>query len=770
MRTLEDAPPELTAIPEPTGKRSETRVKDARSARALVRRLVQEDEIRSKRRTTVKGLIDGNAPYPSEALRNAGLAWQTNLNLMEGKALMDSSAVPYYSMFAGAETYVEVCFGYGPENPDAIRWGGFAARRFHNMLKRWPGFEWQMQQASFWQRMHGIGPVIYERDGDWRFRSLESGALLVPRNSPSSFDRRIPYAVARFKYRTHELFGFIRDEDEAKAQGWNIEAVRAAIKQSWRQPGSQTQAQQWEQMQRSLKNDDLFTSYNECDEIHVAHIYVNEYSGKVTHLIVTESPLVTEGYGIDETMEKAFLYQHVAKYDGMEQLGIVFFQDIGDGTWHSVRGLADLAFKHLEVLNRLDCRMIDGAFIDGGIVLQPEGQRDIDKIQSIQWGPFTVLPAGLKMQQGRMSGQLEGTMAVSRTVRNGLSNNIGMFNQRSVAREDGRGEAVTAEQIRAQVAKESTLSQGQMALQYLTLDRLYAEMFRRASDPNTDDEEALRFQRECEEDGIPREAFDRVEYVRANRAAGFGSPQMAFMQLSQLMPIVPSLPTDGQRAYSDLMIQATVGAEKVRLLNPEHHVPSDDDTVAAMEALMFDTGRQPPIASGQDDVLHVQAHLADAANKLMPLRDAIEGGDKPDPSAMQQASVYITAMSRHTEEHLLRMRTNPMQRQFVKQFENQLKQVVDFDGKLRGELIKAQRAAQVAAEEQQNAAALDATTAATIRKTEADIANDRARTIAKIQNDRIKTVNTSRLKQVQTAEQIRNERVKTATNGSKESE
>jgi Zn-dependent protease with chaperone function len=32
-------------------------------------------------------LIDGNPPYDGTALRNAGLAWQANLNLMEGKAL-----------------------------------------------------------------------------------------------------------------------------------------------------------------------------------------------------------------------------------------------------------------------------------------------------------------------------------------------------------------------------------------------------------------------------------------------------------------------------------------------------------------------------------------------------------------------------------------------------------------------------------------------------------------------------------------------------------
>jgi hypothetical protein len=369
------------------------------------------------------------------------------------------------------------------------------------------------------------------------------------------------------------------------------------------------------------------------------------------------------------------------------------------------------------------------------------------------------------MQQGRMSGQLEGTAMVSRTLRNGLANNIGMFNQRAVAREDGRGEAVTAEQIRAQVSKESSLSQGQMTLIYITLDRLYSEMYRRASDPNTGDEEALRFQRECEEDGVPREAVQQVEYVRANRAAGFGSPQMAFMTLNQIMPIVPMLPEDGKNAFLDLFIQATAGAEKVKVLNPRHHIASDDDAVAAMEAMMFDSGREPVIAAGQNDVIHLQSHLEDGKQKLGPLAEAMDAGDPVDEGAMQQAMVYVQAFIPHNEKHIARLKSDPSRRQLVPQFDAQLKQVVAFDGKLRGELIKAQREAAIAAEQEQNATALDATTAANIRKTEADIANDRAKTISRVQNDRLKVLNKAQLDRVKTKEEIVNAREKPASNG-----
>ncbi len=398
--------------------------------------------------------------------------------------------------------------------------------------------------------------------------------------------------------------------------------------------------------------------------------------------------------------------------------------------------------------------MIDGAFIDGGIILRPTGSKDLAAIQMLQFGPVTVLPAGVEIQNARISGQIEGTMAVSRVIRNGLGNNIGMFNQRSVSREDGRGEAVTAEQIRAQVSKESSLNQGQMALAYLTCDGLFNNMFKRARNPSTMDKEALRFQSECEQDGVPKEAL-MMARVRANRAAGFGSPQMAFMVLNQLTPILGMLPEEGKNAYLDMFIQATVGAEKVRTLNPKHHIADQDDTIAALENMMFDSGRQPPLASGQNDVIHVQSHLADSQKKLKPLEDAIDGGDQVDPAAMQQAQKYVAQLVPHVELHLDRMRTDPTRRHLVKQFEDELKQVVAFDGRLRGELIKAQRQAAIDAETQKNATALDAKTAAEVRATDAGVAIDAAKTRSSMELNRLKTEHKMALENVRTAQEIK---------------
>lgn len=751
-----DLPNSALAIEEPTGKATETRVANGRSARSMVQRLIQHDKPRAERRRNAKGIVDGNQPYPAAQLKAAGLGWQANINLMEGKALMDSSGIPYYSIFSGPEYYVECKTRFAPDHPDHGMWNGMAACKFHAMLKRWRRFEWNMQQASYWMRMHGIGPCLFERHGDWRFRAVDSGSVLVERNSNSFIDERLPLVVVRVRYRSHELFGFIRDaEDVADKQGWNVKAVKRALKHAYRGQGAGPNGIEPEELQRRLKNDDLFTSLCESDEIACAHLYVSEYSGKISHFIITEAALTGDDPADDKAGEE-FLYRHVGRYDSMQQVLTVFFQDIGDGTWHSVRGLPELAAKHLAVLNRLDCRTIDNAFITSGVVLRSGTQQDIQKLQAVQWSSMTVLPAGMEVIEMQMSGKLEGAMAVSRTLRNGLSNNIGMFNQRSVAREDGRGEAVTAEQIRAQVSKESTLSQGQMTLYYLTLDRLYDEMFRRAADPETQDEEARRFQAECEEAGVPMEALRDMEYVRANRAAGYGSPQMAFMTLNQLMPVVGMLPEDGKTAFLDMFIQATVGAEKVRALNPQRHVVNQDDNIASIENAVMWMGEPVELAAGQNDVGHLQSHIEFSKTKLEPIAEAMQEGAN-DAAQLEKAILYVEQLMANGQGHIQRLQADPTRRQLAGLFEKQLQQVVQFSGEMRAAFFRARRDAQIAAQEEEQATALGALDQAKVDQVAVDTQINAAKAQSRMQNDAAKTVHRNTLQSIELAAKIERE-------------
>src|SRR6185369_15723308 len=99
-----------------TGKPVESRLKDGASARMLIQKVIIEDSNRGRMRALVKGLVDGNPPYSEAKRRQNRLEWTANINFMQGQAMMDSTAVPYYSIFNGVENYAECRTAYQPDH------------------------------------------------------------------------------------------------------------------------------------------------------------------------------------------------------------------------------------------------------------------------------------------------------------------------------------------------------------------------------------------------------------------------------------------------------------------------------------------------------------------------------------------------------------------------------------------------------------------------------------------------------------------------------
>lgn len=766
MPEVDSVPEVLLGIPDGKSDPPETRLKNGASARAIVAKAVKEDEGSGRRRAIVDGCCAGNPPYRT---RPKGREWEANLNFGGLKALMDSSGTPYYQIFKGVEYYAETHTAYQPSHADHEQWNMFIACRFHNLLNRWKGFDWNVQAASYHMRKHGIGPCFYERSDDWRFRAIPSGMLLAPRGAASCVDDRLQFIAIRVRYSVVELWQNIKDEETASQIGWNVKAVKLAIQRAGQKMLGDHKdnwySSQWETFQRRLKDDDLNASYTESDDIACAHLLVQEFDGKITHVLVTEDEVVpNDGSGVEKKPDEDFLFKHVNRYDSFNQAVVVFFQSMGEGTWHSVRGLADDAFKHIELENRLLCRMVDGSFIGSSLVIKPGTSTNKDRLQLTQWGAVTLLPAGAELMQPNLHGALDGPIVVHRIIKNQLGSNIGQFQPRSLSREDGRGEQPTRAQVDFEASKETTLGQGQMSQFCDTLDLLYSETFRRAADPNTTDEEAKRFQKECREDGVPKEALQDMEYVRANRASGYGSPQMRQMTDRNMIEsgIVSMLPEVGRQNFLDDYIGGQKGAEKVRRYNPKERLPSRDDADAAMENSMIKNGDMPVMISGQNNVVHLESHLAHAAETLLPVKEAMEA-EQSDPAMLQSAYTYLQIMGPHCEEHLGQMRNDRTRKGLADMFEQQLKNLVAFHGKLRGAIIQAKNEARLAAQQEEQATALNALDQARVDSTYSDIENKRRKTDASIATSATKTLNQIRLKQLTTASDVALKRLQAST-------
>jgi hypothetical protein len=292
---------------------------------------------------------------------------------------------------------------------------------------------------------------------------------------------------------------------------------------------------------------------------------------------------------------------------------------------------------------------------------------------------------------------------------------------------------------------------------------MYNFMFTRAIDPSNSDEEAKRFRDECLEDGVPKEAFKDMCYVRANRQSGYGSPEMGIMKMNQIGPLVPMFPEDGKQQWLEDTVTAISGPEKAKRWVPQQHIPNDQDWEANVENSQIAQGKMPIIAAGQDDVIHLQSHLSDAQQVLGPIGQAISqqqqsmnGQDQPvaDPQTLQQASIYAQTMAPHVEAHIQRLQHDPMRKQQAKLFSDQFKQLAEFNQVLWRELRNAHRNLQVQVEQGQQATALSALDQAKVQSVQTQAQAAAAKAQSQMENQRAKTVQNLRLKDLTTAHKL----------------
>jgi hypothetical protein len=450
---------------------------------------------------------------------------------------------------------------------------------------------------------------------------------------------------------------------------------------------------------------------------------------------------------------------------------VFFFLDIGDGEWASVRGLAFDSFKHDVLNNRLLCNAANNAFIDSSIVLEAGSQKERDQQMLTVIGPMIFLPAGCKPNQTRIAGGLESVLSASRFFMNDLAQNLGVFNQRTVAPEYAGGEKPTAFQVSQQAQKEGSLTADQVALHFLSRDKVGAEMFRRAVNRATTDADAKAFQKACIDDGVPREALDNMECVLANRLSGYGSSQMRQLVSKELLSVAPMMPETGKNNLLDDFVASTTGNPSlIARYNPPQEKPMFDDALVVLENAAMVDGQTPVIFSGQNNVKHLSGHLAFLADRLVPIRDAMDAGQN-DPAALESAYRLLQIAGPHLEAHLGPIESDPSRASLAQQFRGQIEALTNFHGKLRQAIRAARSQARLAQQEEQNANALGALDQAKLRSAQVDDQVKSAKAANSMELKRLDVAHKQQLETAQALHTMQLDRVKAESaknNGSKE--
>jgi hypothetical protein len=692
---------EIKGLDPITGAAPKCRVDNVDAGRAIYLATKKADEGSSRNRALIDSMFNGAPPFNANDLIEMGQGDRTNLDFGDAAALKDQALAGYYDLTSSVDKLARVQTSHGAPEQQA-EWNEIISEEFHRTLREWKEFEFNHQRLCDYFVSHGVGVTFFEDEVDWRWRVAGLSEFRIPRATRAN-EHEIEVAMADREYRADELYAFIKDPEIAEQLGWDVKTTRSAIQRSCQEDQSMSLGD-WEKLEVELKNNDILYGHAKSKAVKVVHMWVREFSGKVSHLMFLQDPLNSL------TKDEKFLFKRENRFESPTNCFVTFCYGVGNGTYHGIRGLGFKIYPHIQVLNRLRCGMVDGALLSSSLIVQPSdsSSRAIDDLTLTYYGPYALFPPGLKIVEKAVPNLQQNIIPVISDMAMQMQNNAGAYQTRAAGAD---GQSRTAYEVRSQLQKEATLSSASINLFYHPWKRLLAEVYHRlarvdysALEPGG--REAIDFRKRCIKRGVPLEAIIKVKQVDPVRAIGYGSPQMRTAAVDETMSIFGSLDEQGRINLLRDRIACRFGQEVVdRYLPPPNTNlrPPLDYKIAVLENATMSSGSPIPVSPGENHFIHAGTHL----QALDQLDQAIASGQANPQNALTAMQNFLP----HTQEHVAALGQDLVRKDQVALMTQRLQQLGASSKRLQDELQaqaeNEQKGAEAEAQRQQTAMEAD---------------------------------------------------------------
>ena len=665
---------ELENLPE-SGSPPKKRIKSSDSLVSIADKYIEQDEDAAYLRARAQALVNGEAPYDAEELKSKGLTHVVNANFGEANAIMEAALAPYIELQNGVPRIANVIMDSyeGDSNEDSE----IISEEFDWMLKEWSDHAYNMQLLSREFVGDGVGVAMWpdERSIFWEPCGLKD--FKVARDTKVS-DEAIEVAIVQRSMSVSELYHYIRNPKAAKALGWNLNAVKQAIwKASTKRDQWKNYTAHWEDFEREIKENDLYAGESAYHRAQLIYGYNREFDGKFTQLIGSRD-------------SSDFLYERYSRYGNVNQCFVIFTYGVGQGTFHTIRGLKQKIYNQIQISNRVLCQSAQAAITAGLIQLQGDAEA-IQDFQYIEVGPYTFIPSGLTPIQLQPPSIATQGLPVYNLMSQVLQNNTGSYRSRQTTPE---GQARSATEVVQQARQESTLNAAALELFYTPYNKLLTEQYRRAVNPYLTANDkggalALEFRRRCARRGVSVERMRQFLKVTAFRAMGDGSPVMTEMASKQLMELYSLMDEKGKENTLRSVIAGIsgVGWQKVNLFvsdkGPRRTIDYD---IANLENGNLRQGIQQMVHDSQNHAVHIEAHI--------PMIAEIIEAHRQQQMADEQAMQILRPAADHVTEHLVLFSNNSYRAQEVRELKRQLQNLTAYIDELEQQVINRMMAQQ----------------------------------------------------------------------------
>lgn len=591
------------------GKPATTRLKDVESALSIFRTLHKADEKSAVNRARVDAMFDGAAPYNTSSLVTSGQQLKTNLNFGDAQRLLDVALSAYVDLYSSLERLVEVRGTQG-EASEIKPAEEIVAGELTHLIRGWPEFHSAYLRLCTTFIKHGVGVTYFDTPDDWRFRVGGFTDILIPRQT-SANEEHIDVAVGRRQYLLHELYAYIKNPEAAKKVGWDVDEVKRVIAKnaSTKGRGGRSNTFEYEELQSEMKNNDIHTGIQN-PSVSILHFWVREMDGSVSHYICAEDT------------PKDFLYKKVSRYPSVEQAYILFSYGVGsNGTYHSIRGLGQRIFAHVQTSNRLRCQQIDGAMLASAVMIQPENQRSLDELQFTYYGAYAVMSPNVKIVEKAIPNLGTAVQPALQDLTQQLALNtdtISTYGSQQGSPYRNQMQVVSDTDV------STRLSGASLNLFYASWTRLLREVVRRIVTVKKPDAAIKDFYERCAARGVSKEFIKTLDVARtkAVRSIGNGSHANRMVALKELQGISGQFDDVGRRNLTRDIVSTRVGHDLADRYVPAEveKRPTIDLKIAFFENQQLMVGQPVPVVGNELHGTHLEVHVP-ALNQIIEQLD-----------------------------------------------------------------------------------------------------------------------------------------------------
>lgn len=610
------------------------RLANAQAAQAIYLNLRRANETSTISNTRIDAMFDGFPPYDNAVLRSTGQGARTNLNFGEAQRYLDVSMSAFVDLYSSLESLVSVKLGAGAGEPQMRgEMEAIVGEELTASLRDWPEFHsYYLRLCSDFTK-HGVSVSYFESAQDWRFRVCGFNEFLIPRQTQAT-EEAIEVSCARRQYLLHELYAFVKDEEIATKLGWNVAEMRRVIQHNATTNGSRTSNYtDWEATQRELKNNDLHVG-TENTSVAVIHMWVREFDGRISHyMFAEESP-------------KEFLFKKPAMFERSEQAFVLFTFGVGsNGTYHSIRGLGQRIFNHVQTSNRLRCQVIDSAMMAGSVMIQPDSERALNELSYTLYGAYSILSPNVRVIEKASPNLSQNMMPALASIENQMSLNVDLTSTYGTRSSPYRNELQTEHDL----AVSSRLTGSTLNLFYNSWGRLLREVVRRfVSSDTRKDPTVVDFFARCAARGVPAEAVKSLlpNKTTAIRAIGSGSHADRLLALRELKAESGGYDEVGRRNLLRDITATRIGYDLVDRYAPSNPAPrlTVDAKISVLENESLQAGRPVAVLDGEFHGMHISGHSP-------LLQQYLSGVDTGEVDPMQALPI-IKALAEHITAHL----------------------------------------------------------------------------------------------------------------------